>query len=657
MYRHPKSAPLFLSVIALLAMTALPAAAGEIHRAVEAGDADLVATLIGADPGLVSAQDTDQFRELPLHVAAAHGQVDIARLLLDAGAQVDAGDSDLSTPLHVAAVRGQLAMVNLLIDRGADLAFQDNNGAWSMSFAVSRNDTTIIERIMEAGAPLDLVTANGTTLVHMAASRGRTDLFARFVDAGISPDSANEDGMTPLHYAAMGGRTDMITLLLDRGASIDLADQHGNTALMQAAWRGRTEAASALVSAGADVNVVDDWERTSLWIAAAEGQLPLVAALLGAGADVNRADLFGRTPLHRAVGDGNADIVRALITARANPDLRESRCGRTPLQVAALSGYGDIVEILAAGGASVRARDGHGQSALDLALAGSHETSAKALQARGAEIDEDADPCPAATGCLIACPGERPAEETILAEGDARIWYMGHSGYAVQTRNNLLVFDYWERGRAADEPALVNGHIDPAEIKDMKVTVFVSHEHGDHFDPTIFEWADQVESIRYVMGCPAETTVPYDLLEPRTVHDFDGVTVRTIESNDSGLGFLVDCDGVQIYHAGDHANRLRDFTGPYCGEINWLAAAGARPDIALMPVSGCGFGDQVAVKMGVEFALEKLQPKIFVPLHAGSNEWRYEEFVNSIRNKHLGVLMLAPTHKGDHHDYRGGKIS
>jgi len=654
MFRHHESFVLILLTIALMA---LPAAAGEIHRAIEAGDTELVATLLGADPGLVNAEDQNQTRDLPLHTAAAHGQLEIARLLLDAGAEVDAGDSDLSTPLHVAAVRGQADLVDLLVERGADLAFQDNNGAWSMTFALSRNDTTVVERLLEAGAPLDLTTANGTTLAHYAAIHGRIDLYDRVIAAGVDPHVAAEEGITIMHWAARGGQLAMIEHLVSKGISVDVADDYHNTPLSEAAWRGRTETASALITAGADVNVVDNWGRTAVWAAARQGNLPLVAALIGAGTNVSRANTSGQAPLHQAASRGHTDIVRALIEAGADLDPRESRCGRTPLHAAANAGYGDIVEILAARGACLKAQERHGHTPLELAQACGHETSAQALLAKGAVLNEDSSPCPSETGCLATCLDTGADTDAAIAAGDARIWYLGHAGYAVQTSNNLLVFDYWQNGRSADEPALVNGHIDPDEIAGMKVTVFVSHEHGDHFDPVVFEWADKVESIRYVMGCPAETTAPYDLLEPRTTHDFGGVTVRTIDSNDSGLGFLVSCDGVTVYHAGDHANRLRDFSGPYCAEIDWLAAAGSRPDIAFMPVSGCGFGDQVAVKMGVEYALEKLQPEVFVPLHAGGNEWRYQEFVDSIRNDHRGVLMLTPGHKGDHHDYRQGKVS
>ena len=49
-----------------------------------------------------------------------------------------------------------------------------------------------------------------------------------------------------------------------------------------------------------------------------------------------------------------------------------------------------------------------------------------------------------------------------LAAGQAVVWYLGHSGWAVKTRNHLLVFDYWKSDAAPDEPALANGAIQPA---------------------------------------------------------------------------------------------------------------------------------------------------------------------------------------------------
>jgi hypothetical protein len=73
--------------------------------------------------------------------------------------------------------------------------------------------------------------------------------------------------------------------------------------------------------------------------------------------------------------------------------------------------------------------------------------------------------------------------------------------------------------------------------------------------------------------------------------------------------------------------------------------------------TGCGFGDQEAVRLGVRYALEKLRPRVFIPMHGLNNEWRYREFVDGCRNDFAPMLMVAPTQRGDHYDYRSGGLS
>ena len=64
------------------------------------------------------------------------------------------------------------------------------------------------------------------------------------------------------------------------------------------------------------------------------------------------------------------------------------------------------------------------------------------------------------------------------------IWYLEHSGFAVQTAGHLFIFDYYK-----DEPrgcGLAKGVVDPREIAGLDTVVLVSHRHPDHYNPKIF---------------------------------------------------------------------------------------------------------------------------------------------------------------------------
>ena len=91
-----------------------------------------------------------------------------------------------------------------------------------------------------------------------------------------------------------------------------------------------------------------------------------------------------------------------------------------------------------------------------------------------------------------------------LAEKEFIIWYLSHSGYAIKTKSALLIFDYWEKGRDGKNEdnhhsfSLANGRINPEEIKELNVCVFVTHAHLDHYDQVIFEWENKIKNISYL---------------------------------------------------------------------------------------------------------------------------------------------------------------
>ncbi len=633
-----------VTAIVALAMV-LPAAAGEIHEAIKAGDFDRVAKMLTKDPSLVNAPDeSDPYDSLPLHFAAIQGEIKIAKLLLKAGAEVDCGDSDESTPLHVAALNHHPDMVAFLLKHGADINRRDKNGAYALSFAASASDTIIVQQLIDAGSDLNFLNNRGHTLLHFAVRAGLRDLFDLLIERGYDINATSRENETVVRYAISRTGESFVEELLAKGADPNTADEHGWTPLIAAAFRDCPVAAQALINHGADVSLANSWGGTALHGAARSGNAEIVGMLIQKGADVRAKTDEGETPIVMAADAGNADAVKALLVAGADVNDLYKRFGYTTLHLAAIKGYEDVAEHLLNYGASWDKRDEAGRTAVELAARYGHDNVVSLLAGRGASrrgsnVNE----------CTLAA-WERPPK------GEAVIWYLGHSGWAVKTEKNFLIFDYANRDREPQAPGLCNGFVNCDELAGENVTVFATHVHGDHYDPAIFDWRENLPDVTYVLGCQDSEKSDYVFMKGREKKKINGMKVMTIESNDTGVGFLIFVDGVTLFHAGDHANRQRDFSGPFQAEIKYLAKMGIEPDVAFMPISGCGFGDQEAVKMGVHYTLETLKPKVFIPMHAGSNSWRYHEFIADCRDKFPETRMDAPVNRGDLLYYREGAV-
>ncbi len=644
----------WIIVLALVLMAA-GATAGEIHQAIETGDLSRVQALVKADAEVVSQLGDNRDRSLPLHTAAINGQLEIMEFLMASGAIVDGHDIDESTPLMVACHSGQVESAKLLLRRGAVVDQADLNGSTPVDFAMISGSLEVVQVLSEAGIELAEPTQNNPSFMFPAATSGNVEMLEFLLSSGAAVDAVNNAGVTPLAGAAGRGKTDAVRWLLANSADAKHIDNNGMSALSQCSFGGNGETAVLLLKAGAELNKKDKFGRTPLLSSSWNGNDEVTAVLLTAGADPNIAADGGQTPLIKATERGDLADVETLLKAGAKVDPVETPQGRQALHIAAARGYSDVAIRLIKAGAPLNTADNSGATPIMLASDHGNDKITKVL----AKADPAA--CKTTTECQLAgtikkcsskCSGTLQAAKA-PARGDARVWYLGHSAMAVQTQNNLLVFDYFENGRTSDSPSLANGTIVPEEIANQKVTVFASHIHGDHYDPVIFEWSKQVKDITYVLGFdPNDKNVPaHESIGPRETKKFGDVTVHTIASNDSGVGFMVEVDGLTIFHAGDHANRHRDLSGNYCPEIEYLVEAGFHPDLTMLPTTGCNFGDQVAVRTGIDYTLDKFGATTFFPMHAGSNPARYVEVWDEIGPKHTQVEVVIPRDNGDWYVY------
>lgn len=149
-----------------------------------------------------------------------------------------------------------------------------------------------------------------------------------------------------------------------------------------------------------------------------------------------------------------------------------------------------------------------------------------------------------------------------LKEGEAYLWCLGFEGYAVKTREHLLIFNPLEIDESS-ESGLANGNNNPAELTGQKITVHISQGFVS-IVPKLPEVLPEAEFIVYSKPTQNDSDTseipPYLLARPNESFSRDGIQAHTIQAikqaflSGKGLGYLVEADGVKIFYAGLHAS-------------------------------------------------------------------------------------------------------
>lgn len=149
----------------------------------------------------------------PLHIASCNGQLEMVRLLCQAGHDKDQADGTGATPLHVASCRGHLEVVRLLCWAGADKDRADDSGATPLHIAAIRGHLDLVKLLCEMGADKDKTDKSGVTPLHVASHMGHLSVVCCLLEAGAPPGRAANTGMTPLAAALRKGHSDVAAVL------------------------------------------------------------------------------------------------------------------------------------------------------------------------------------------------------------------------------------------------------------------------------------------------------------------------------------------------------------------------------------------------------------------------------------------------------------
>ncbi|MBQ7607277.1 MAG: ankyrin repeat domain-containing protein, partial [Desulfovibrionaceae bacterium] len=158
-----------------------------------------------------------------------------------------AKNEDGHTPLHWAAGNGHTEVAKLLIDKGADLNAKDKGGIMPLHWAAAYGRTEVAKLLIDKGRDVNAKSVNNETPLHWAAAYGRTEVAKLLIDKGADLNAKDVNNETPLHWAAGNGHTEVAKLLIDKGADINAKSMVNETPLDTAKKAEKTEIISLLV--------------------------------------------------------------------------------------------------------------------------------------------------------------------------------------------------------------------------------------------------------------------------------------------------------------------------------------------------------------------------------------------------------------------------
>src|SRR5436190_1832515 len=367
------------AAIFLFCLAGLNLAAGrsDVADAAMKGDKAAVRALLERKAD-VNAPQVDG--AVALHWAVYKDDIDLADMLLRAGAKPDVVNREGITPLHMASLYGNVKMMDRLLKAGADPKRRGPAGETMLMLAARNGNPEAITLLIAAGVE-GRFGGTDRTRVQVGQPAGAGQRGQRGVaQASPAKTPADDQGDQDFIYSGLVG-----------------TGGGGLTALVLASREGDLESAKLLLAAGADVNQTTEYGWTPLLTATNNRHYKLAEYLIEHGADVNKANKGAWTPLYLATDNRNIEggdfpvpkpdldhleYIKFLLAHGANPNLRAKdntltrtiftmqwffEAGATPFVRAAQSGDLELLKVLLEHGADPMIPTDSGDTALSAA--------------------------------------------------------------------------------------------------------------------------------------------------------------------------------------------------------------------------------------------------------------------------------------------------
>ncbi|KAI9155090.1 ankyrin repeat domain containing protein [Paramyrothecium foliicola] len=318
----------------------------------------------------------DSLARTPLIVAAERGHTPIVKLLLDWGADIDAGGGLYDNALGAASAKHHRSVIDLLLQKGASVnrAVEGRSGnafykdaagvhelldrsvnidqpmefpGFALYAASARGDEALVKILLDHGADVDARGGRYGHALHGASAKGHNEIVKLLLDHGADINAQDQHRGTALYLAAAGGHDAVVKLLIERGADVNCRCRQYGFAAFAASARGHELALRHFISNGMVLGTENDAGDTVVSLAAFYGRISCLQLLLDSyeGSHVLR-DRYGRTLLWWAAAVGKIATIDMLISQyHCDPRIPDN-FGRTPFWIAARKGHHAVARML-----------------------------------------------------------------------------------------------------------------------------------------------------------------------------------------------------------------------------------------------------------------------------------------------------------------------
>ncbi|XP_046864204.1 ankyrin-1-like [Xenia sp. Carnegie-2017] len=339
-----------------------------LHVAAKIGDVYILRNLLEKDfvAELVNNVENINARS-PLHFAAMHNNLNIAKEFLQHGGKITEDDMTEKSPLHIAAYEGHTKMLDLFLKhekgRLKALLFSEEYGGSQyrniLHVAINSGNESLVEVCLQQDeniirSCLSQEIKNNNHLIHDVCKYGMEKLLSRFVSMMGDLDLVllnrkDERGHTPLHRAAINNHSSLVSYIgsLSKDFVNELTN-YSQSALILATQLGHIEVVKELLKLKADFTIRDNSYKTVLHYAIAYPEIlkillkknNVISSLIN---EITADD--GYTPLHDAACKGFIESVEILIEHGADLNVF-TKAHQSPLHCAVISQKPDVVKII-----------------------------------------------------------------------------------------------------------------------------------------------------------------------------------------------------------------------------------------------------------------------------------------------------------------------